>query len=87
MKTFKKRTAAWIIIVFFLGGVIPPEISGITIKEEEELSRQMLTAIYQYYEIIDDPAIESYVNEVGRRILATLPDQPFTYHFHGSLSH
>ena len=82
MKTFKKRTAAWIIIVFFLGGVIPPEISGITIKEEEELSRQMLTAIYQYYEIIDDPAIESYVNEVGRRILATLPDQPFTYHFH-----
>jgi predicted Zn-dependent protease len=42
----------------------------------------MLTAIYQHYEIIDDPEIVGYVSGIGNRILAVLPEQPFTYQFH-----
>ena len=55
---------------------------GITIKEEEELSRQMMVAIYKYFDIIDDPMVVDYVNAIGKRILATLPQQPFRYKFH-----
>jgi predicted Zn-dependent protease len=82
MKTFQKSIAIGVIVAFVLGGLIPSEVYGITIKQEEELSRQMLTAIYKQAEIIDDPAIVSYVNEIGKKILATLPEQPFQYHFH-----
>jgi predicted Zn-dependent protease len=82
MKTFQKSIATGVIVAFVLGGLIPSEVCGITIKEEEELSRRMLAAIYKQAEIIDDPAIVSYVNEIGKRILATLPEQPFQYHFH-----
>lgn len=82
MKTFQKSIAMGVVVAFVLGTLIPPEVYGITIKEEEELSRRMLTAIYNQAEIIDDPAIVSYVNDIGKRILATLPEQPFQYHFH-----
>lgn len=33
------------------------------------------------FELIDDPLIRDYVGRIGRKILATLPPQPFTYHF------
>ena len=82
MKTFQKSIAIGVIVAFVLGSFIPSEVYGITVKEEEELSRQMLAAIYKQSEIIDDPAIVSYVNEIGNKILATLPEQPFQYHFH-----
>ena len=82
MKTFQKSIAIGVIAAFVLGGLFPSEVAGITVKEEEDLSRQMLTAIYSHFEIIDDPDIVSYVNEIGNRILAVLPPQPFTYHFH-----
>jgi predicted Zn-dependent protease len=38
--------------------------------------------IYKHLDIIDDPVIVPYVNKIGQRLLATLPPQPFTYHFH-----
>ena len=60
----------------------PRSAHSITIKEEEELSRQMMVAIYKYFDIIDDPMVVDYVNTIGKRILATLPQQPFRYKFH-----
>ena len=68
--------------MFVLGALLPSQAHGITIKEEEVLSRRILTAIYKQSEIIDDPAIVGYVNEIGRRLLANLPEQPFQYHFY-----
>ena len=62
--------------------VSPMPVRSITIKEEEDLSRQMMVAIYKYYNVIDDPMIVNYVNDIGNRILATLPQQPFRYQFH-----
>jgi predicted Zn-dependent protease len=82
MQIFKKSVAMGIIAAFALGSLMPPAAFSITVKEEEELSRRMMTAIYKHFEIIDDLAIVNYVNDIGNRILATLPEQPFRYQFH-----
>jgi predicted Zn-dependent protease len=82
MKTGQKIIAMGLSILLAVGSLIPPAVFSITIKEEEDLSRRMMTAIYKYYDIIDDPDIVDYVNDIGNRILATLPDQPFRYQFH-----
>jgi predicted Zn-dependent protease len=71
MKTYQKIITIGVMVAF-----------GITVKEEEDLSRQMLTAIYKHYDIVDDPDVVAYVNAIGKRILATLPQQPFQYQFH-----
>jgi predicted Zn-dependent protease len=62
--------------------LLPPNALSITIKEEEELSREVLKVLENRYEIIRDPLITDYVNTVGKNILSTIPALPFTYHFY-----
>lgn len=54
----------------------------ISVREEEELSREVMRYVRKHYEMIDDPYIQDYVNRVGGRLVATLPPQPFAYHFY-----
>lgn len=82
MKPIKKIIAIGVMVLFTLGSLISPAVFSITVKEEEDMSRQMMAMIYKHYDVIDDPVIVPYVNRIGQRILATLPQQPFTYHFH-----
>jgi beta-barrel assembly-enhancing protease len=55
---------------------------AISYKEEEKLSREFMKYITRQYEFINDPIILHYVNSVGEKVLATMPPQPFDYHFY-----
>ena len=82
MYAIKKHIAGLIAFVFLSGLLGPPVATGITIKEEEDLSREFLRYVTLQLEIIDDPIIVEYVNSVGKKILAKVPPQPFPYHFY-----
>ncbi|MFZ1983151.1 MAG: M48 family metalloprotease [Desulfatitalea sp.] len=57
-------------------------VSAISIKEEQELSQQFMRMISRHFSLIDDPLIIDYVSQMGRKIISSLPPQPFTYHFY-----
>jgi predicted Zn-dependent protease len=60
-----------------------PEIAkGITVQEEEELSRKFMIEVNEQMEIIHDSIISDYINQLGDKILAVVPTQPFQYHFY-----
>ena len=82
MKAIKKYIVVGLLVSFTMGSIIAPTVFSITIKEEEEMSRQMMAMIYRHLNVIDDPVLTPYVNKIGNRILATLPKQPFNYQFH-----
>ena len=82
MKPVKKIVVSGLMVLITLGSLISPAVFSITVKEEEEMSSQMMAMIYKHLDIIDDPVIVPYVNKIGQRLLATLPPQPFKYHFH-----
>jgi predicted Zn-dependent protease len=82
MRSTKKFIVIGLMVLITLGSLISPAVFSITIKEEEEMSRKMMAMIYQHLDVIDDPVIVPYVNEIGQRILASLPQQPFKYQFH-----
>jgi predicted Zn-dependent protease len=82
MRSIKKIVVIGLMVFITLGSLISPTVFSITIKEEEEMSRKMMAMIYQHLDVIDDPVIVPYVNEIGRRVLAALPQQPFKYQFH-----
>ena len=65
----RKCIYIWIAALFLVSHLIPRSAFGLTVSEEEELSRDILKYIYQHYEIIDDPAVVEYVNTVGNRIV------------------
>ena len=82
MKSIKKCIVIGLMVLIVLGSLISPVVFSITVKEEEDMSRKMMAMIYKHFDVIDDPVIVPYVNKIGRRILASLPQQPFKYHFH-----
>ena len=82
MPSFKFLIVFVIATAIVIGGFSPSSVLSITIKQEEDLSRRMMVAIYRYFDLIEDPLVIDYVNNIGNRILATLPQQPFRYEFH-----
>jgi predicted Zn-dependent protease len=70
MCKFKKFIAAWTAALIFTCGLITPETaSALTIREEEELSAEFLEAVFEAFDIIEDPIINNYLNDVGQKIL------------------
>ena len=59
-----------------------PHAHAITLREEEEMSREFLKVVGDHFEIINDSMANAYVREIGAKVLATVPSQPFNYQFH-----
>jgi len=69
----------WLLVVLIL---FPDIARAITTQEEEELSQKFMVEINANYEVIHDSVISNYINQIGDKILAVVPPQPFQYHFH-----
>lgn len=78
-----KKITVWVVAAAWLAALLQPYPAGaITLKEEEELGRQVLGAIQARFKLVDDPMIVGYVNRLGERIAAEFPPQPFAYKFY-----
>ena len=55
-----KLTVVVLIVVLFA----PHSAFGLTVKEEEDLSRRVMNAIIRHYEFIDDPVVVEYINNL-----------------------
>jgi hypothetical protein len=74
--------AVSLIIAALVAVAAVPSVHGLTIQEEKELSKEYMRVLRKFFEFIEDPIIVDYVNDVGQRILAKMPPQPFEYHFY-----
>ena len=82
MKTIIRLIFIYIIMASFITLFLPGKALCISVKEEEELSREFMKAVLKHYEIIDDPVLVKYMGDIGAKILAAAPPQPFAYRFH-----
>lgn len=79
----KLITRKYIVIITLIAAMLlPNQAFSITVKQEEDLSREFMKYVLKHVELIEDPAIVNYVNNVGKRIISAIPPQPFTYHFY-----
>ena len=77
-----KVIRAVIALVFVTTVICPQNAFPISIRKEDQLSREYMETVLSYFELIKDPLITDYVNGVGQRILSHMPPQPFTYRFY-----
>ena len=68
-------------LVFFSLLFLPPGSSAITLQQERELGEQVLSQVQGRWQFVQDPAVNNYVNRIGKRILQSLDPQPFEYRF------
>ncbi len=82
MKFKRKLLGVCLAFIFSTVILLPSGALGITIKEEVDLSREFMKVVLKQFDLIRDPQIERYVNSIGKRIIAVVPPQPFSYHFY-----
>ncbi|MEJ2153966.1 MAG: M48 family metalloprotease [Desulfobacteraceae bacterium] len=82
MKTNRFTTYMAVILTILLPMVWCTPAAAISLKEEHKLAREFMKYITRNYELIEDPTIVGYVENIGKKILATMPPQPFEYHFY-----
>lgn len=82
MRSIEKFLAICLCLAVLTNGFFPPGAAGITIKEEEELSREFMKVVLTHFPLIEDSIIVDYVNRIGKKIVSRLPRQPFNYRFY-----
>ncbi|OQY60117.1 MAG: hypothetical protein B6245_03180 [Desulfobacteraceae bacterium 4572_88] len=82
MRRIKKLLVICIAIILMADMLIPKGAYCISIGEEETLSHEFMKMVLKNYKLIKDPIIAGYVEDIGQKLVSTLPPQPFTYHFY-----
>lgn len=87
VKTFSSpamRPIVTLVILCFIVTVLPPAsgLASMTVKEEKELGDKLALEIQQNVDMVNDPLITEYVDEIGRRLVEEAHDRRFDYHFY-----
>ncbi|MFO7560271.1 MAG: M48 family metalloprotease [Desulfobacterales bacterium] len=82
MKNIIKSIAVGTFLLIIPYILFPNKGFAITTKEEEDLSREFLVMTFENYQIIEDPIIADYINNIGRKILAVMPSRQFPFRFY-----
>jgi len=82
MQVIRKAFLLCFVLIFIFNILVPKGALCMTIQEEEEMSREVMKVIIKHYELINDPLIVNYINQMGQKIVSALPPQPFDYHFY-----
>lgn len=82
MTIARKSIVVCTILLFAANVLFPRPAFCLPLKKEREVSREFMEMVLAYFELIEDPLITDYVNQVGQRILSHMPPQPFTYRFY-----
>lgn len=54
---------------------------SLTVEKEKELGEEFSLQLQQYYPLVQDPFLVSYLNTVGQKLVRNLGPQPFRYRF------
>jgi len=76
-----RRKVLWVSILIFLSFQVN-FAWAISITEEKKMGVEFMKAIYSQNKLIKDPISVALVSEVGKRIIAQLPPQPFPFTFY-----
>jgi predicted Zn-dependent protease len=83
------RLAAMVILATSLllgpvrsSGAFWDSVTGdISIEKERQVGEEFLLSLQQYYPLVEDPFVTSYLNQLGQKLAAQIGPQPFHYKF------
>jgi predicted Zn-dependent protease len=67
-------TSSWAFLDAFTQG-------GMSIEKEKEVGEQFLLQVQQELPILQDPFLDSFINQLGQKLVAQMGPQPFHYRF------
>jgi predicted Zn-dependent protease len=82
MKKIKRIITLVLMVFFAINTLVPRTAFSITIKQEEDMAGEFMRVVLAHYELINDPMLLTYLNQVGQKILAATPPDAFSYKFY-----
>lgn len=79
-----RRHAAWFLILVLLVSPAPASsgfFDSLSIDKEKQIGEEFFLEIQNFYSLATDPFVTSYINRLGRKLVAQLGPQPYTYRF------
>ncbi len=84
----RKYSLLWRLNVIFLAALLSfmpvpgyGFFGSLSIEKEKQIGEEFSQQLQQYYHVIGDPYLTSYINRIGQRLVAQLGPQPYTYRF------
>lgn len=78
-----RSIVALITFCFIATAVLPlSAIASMTVEEEKEIGDKLAREIQQKVDIVNDPLVKKYVDEIGRRLVEEAHDRRFRYRFY-----
>jgi predicted Zn-dependent protease len=65
----------------FLAGCLAQSVWGLTAEEEKRMGKRILLEIERNLEVIRDPSIQAYVDQIGQSIVREIGTTPFEFKF------
>jgi len=82
VKFVKHTFVLCVVLAIVIPLFFPKGASSITVQKEDELAREFMKYVLRQFELIKDPFIVEYVNNLGQKINAVIPDQNYKYYFY-----
>ena len=82
MTKMKNSASILALVVLISTALFPADSNGLTVREEEQLAREYIKILSAQLQIIDDPLIVGYINQLGQKLVKAFPQQPFNYRFY-----
>lgn len=81
MNRYLERLIALVVIVTLCTLAPAPPASAFTIGEEREVGEKLLYTVRSAFDLVDDPDVTQYINDLGRQALKVTGIQFFDYRF------
>jgi len=78
------RHMAWLLALLLLVGSQPARggfFESLSVEKEKQIGEEFFQQLQAYYPISTDPFICSYINRLGRKLVAQMGPQPYQYRF------
>ncbi|MFP4036660.1 MAG: M48 family metalloprotease [Desulfobacteraceae bacterium] len=85
MKARSRAAGSWffgLVLLLCLSLALPAGAAALSIEEEEELGREFLEEVQKRFELVDDPYLVNYLEDLEDHLSSGVDTQPFPFRFY-----
>jgi len=83
-RSYLHRMVCGCLCVLFLWSSSPfvPEVSALSIEDERKMGEEFMAQVLAQLQLVDDPFVNQYINDLGHYLITPLETRSFPFHFY-----
>jgi len=83
-RSYLHRVVCGCLSILFLWASSPfvKEVSALSIEDERKMGEEFMAQVLAQLQLVDDPFVNEYINELGQYLIAPLETKSFPFHFY-----